>query len=208
MPQNKFRFGIMGGMGPMAGVLLQKLIIENTPAEKDQDHIQVVCFTDPKIPDRTEFLQQGRKSELASAIASSIEVLEKAEVDTVAMTCNTAHACFKEIQDAVSVPMLSIIKITFEKLKELNVSSVGVLATNGTIQSGVFNNENIERDNFCFILAFPDTHSDLLPRHKRVRLIVKNKKVDLEQVPQCYYFKDIDDLKANYFKRFPLSVRE
>ncbi len=134
----------MGGMGPMAGVLLQKLIIENTPAEKDQDHIQVVCFTDPKIPDRTEFLQKGKNNELVSAIAKSIKVLEKAEVNIVAMTCNTAHTCFQEIQDAVSVPMFSMIEIAFEKLKELNVSSVGVLATNGTIQSGVFNNENIE----------------------------------------------------------------
>jgi aspartate racemase len=131
-------------MGPMAGVLLQKLIIENTPAEKDQDHVQVVCFTDPQIPDRTEFIKKGKTNELISAIAESIKVLENAGVDMVAMTCNTAHVCFKEIQEAVSIPILNLIENTFEKLRESGISSVGILATDGTINSGVFSDKNIK----------------------------------------------------------------
>ncbi len=58
MGKNNFRIGIVGGMGPMAGVLLQKLIIEATPAEQDQDHLEVICFTNPHVPDRTRSLQE------------------------------------------------------------------------------------------------------------------------------------------------------
>lgn len=144
MTKNKFRLGILGGMGPMAGVLLQKLIIENTPAIKDQDHIQVVCFTNPKIPDRTEFLQKGKKEDLVSSMCESIKVLENTSVNAIALSCNTAHACFKEIQDIVSVPLLNTIEITFEKLKERGISSIGLLATDGTIKLGVFDNEDVK----------------------------------------------------------------
>ena len=48
-----FRIGILGGMGPEAGILLQSLILRETPAEKDQDHIEAVTYTNPHVPDRT-----------------------------------------------------------------------------------------------------------------------------------------------------------
>ena len=53
-----FRIGIVGGMGPMAGVYLQELIIEATPASRDQDHLEVVCFTNPHVPERMRSLAE------------------------------------------------------------------------------------------------------------------------------------------------------
>ncbi|MCE7996916.1 MAG: hypothetical protein HEP71_33450 [Roseivirga sp.] len=39
--------GIVGGMGPQAGVALHEAIIRRTPVEKDQDHLSVVLMTYP-----------------------------------------------------------------------------------------------------------------------------------------------------------------
>ena len=126
-------------MGPMAGVLLQKLIIENTPALKDQDHIKVVCFTNPHIPDRTKSLQEDGGKKFVAAITDSIKILEKAGVNCILMPCNTSHACFDNIQNATHIPILNMIEIALDKIRELGASCVGLLSTDGVISSRVFN---------------------------------------------------------------------
>ena len=52
--------GILGGMGPEATLDLYSNIIRLTPAKRDQDHIQVLIHSNPKIPDRTEAIAQTR----------------------------------------------------------------------------------------------------------------------------------------------------
>ena len=52
----KKQIGILGGMGPEATSELFSLIIKNTKAQNDQDHIPVLIYNNPKIPDRTQFI--------------------------------------------------------------------------------------------------------------------------------------------------------
>lgn len=63
-----------------------------------------------------------------------------------------------------------------------------------------FNDSKISRDNFHKIIAFPDTDADKLPMRDKVYL--HKPKVDLDRLPQQYVFKNINDLKEHYFKRF------
>ena len=138
MGKNKYRIGIVGGMGPMAGVMLQKLIIENTVATKDQDHIQVVCFTNPDIPDRTISLKENNGEAFSSAIVQSIKVLEKTGVQSILLPCNTSHTRFNEIQNESAVPLVNMVQIMLDKMRKENVTTFGLLATDGTIAAKVF----------------------------------------------------------------------
>ena len=138
MGKNKYRIGIGGGMGPMAGVMLQKLIIENTVATKDQDHIQVVCFTNPDIPDRTISLKENNGEAFSSAIVQSIKVLEKTGVQSILLPCNTSHTRFNEIQNESAVPLVNMVQIMLDKMRKENVTTFGLLATDGTIAAKVF----------------------------------------------------------------------
>ena len=45
--------GVLGGMGPEATLDLFDKILKNTKAQKDQDHLRVIIYNNPKIPDRT-----------------------------------------------------------------------------------------------------------------------------------------------------------
>ena len=42
--------GILGGMGPEATAYFYELIIKKTQAEKDQEHLKVVIYSNPEIP--------------------------------------------------------------------------------------------------------------------------------------------------------------
>src|SRR5688572_18739627 len=114
---HRFRLGIIGGMGPAAGVLLQKLIIDATPAKTDQDHLEVVCFTNPHIPDRTAAFFEGKDLDWVEAIIESGKLLISAGATLLALPCNTAHMHIDKIQKALSVPLLDSIRLTVDFLR-------------------------------------------------------------------------------------------
>lgn len=124
-------------MGPEAGVLLQQLIIRETPARTDQEHIEVVAYTNPHVPDRTESLKNDGGASYLAAVIDSLKLLESVGVDVLVIACNTAHARFAEIQASVTTPMLNIVELAKREILAKD-DVVGILATDGTIASGLF----------------------------------------------------------------------
>lgn len=131
--------GIIGGMGPAATIDLYKKIVEQTPAEKDQDHIHVIIDSYPQIEDRTSYILHGGKSP-APKLIESAKRLEAAGADALIMPCNTAHYFAKDIERAVYIPLIHIVKCSAEAIKKKYpyVIKIGLIATTGTIKAGVY----------------------------------------------------------------------
>ena len=138
--RSPFRIGIVGGMGPMAGVYLQRLIIEATPAGRDQDHFQVVCFTNPHVPERMQSLAQDGGQRYAEAVRASAVLVARAGATHLVVPCNTAHARLAEIQRGVGVPFVNMIDLGVRELVALHGAGVrvGLLATVGTIDERLY----------------------------------------------------------------------
>ena len=135
-----FRIGIVGGMGPLAGVYLQQLIIEATPARKDQDHFQVVCFTNPHVPERMRSLAEDGGRRYAEAVRASARLLVGAGVSHIVIPCNTAHARLADIRLGVDVPIVNMVELALEALvgEHGRSQGVGLLATTGTLEQRVY----------------------------------------------------------------------
>ncbi|MFB3897160.1 MAG: aspartate/glutamate racemase family protein [bacterium] len=133
----QYRIGILGGMGPEAGVLLQQLIIQYTPAEKDQEHIEVITYTNPHIPDRTKSLTMDSGKSYQQAVIESLQLLEKTGVDILVIACNTAHARLPEIKKYIKTPILNIVDLANQEISNTQ-GRVGIIATDGTINSNLF----------------------------------------------------------------------
>jgi len=131
--------GILGGMGPEATIYLFRLIVQLTKVEKDQDHIPIIIFNNPKIPDRTMAIVSGAPSPLPLLIDSA-KSLEKAGADFILMPCVTAHYFYKEIVKHITLPFLHLLEESVEYVKQElgNVKRIGLLATDGTVQTGLF----------------------------------------------------------------------
>jgi len=132
---NKLKVGILGGMGPEATVECYKSIIDQTPADTDQEHLPIVIVNNPQIPDRTEAILYDGDSPVP-ALQDSARVLEGAGADFVIMPCNTAHHFVSEVEEAIEVPILNMIKATIDQLEP--GSTVGLLATTGTIKTEIY----------------------------------------------------------------------
>lgn len=129
--------GIVGGMGPLATVELMYLVIEETPAACDQEHIPLLVYNNPQIPDRTKAIL-GEGPSPVEALVESAQLLEKAGATFLAFPCNTAHYFLPEVAAKVSIPIIDMIEETAIEAEKSGISRVGVLASDGTVKTGIY----------------------------------------------------------------------
>ena len=129
--------GIIGGMGPLATVDLFKKIVANTKADTDQEHIKILIDNNTNIPDRTEAIVNDGKSPVPQLTKSAV-TLWAMGAQILVMPCNTAHYFLSEVQKNVDIPILNMIEITGKHLLENGIKTVGLLATEGTINSRIY----------------------------------------------------------------------
>ncbi|MCA9956391.1 MAG: aspartate/glutamate racemase family protein, partial [Anaerolineales bacterium] len=85
--------GVVGGVGPFAGIDLLGKIAAQTAVNLDQDHLTVLNWSQPaKIVDRTEYLLGQVDENPATALAAQVQQLAKMGAGVVGIPCNTAHA--------------------------------------------------------------------------------------------------------------------
>jgi aspartate racemase len=137
-PRKPFRIGVVGGVGPAATVDFMGKVVRLTEARRDQEHIKMVVEQNPQIPDRTEHLVHGG-TDPTIALFATCRKLEAAEADLIAIPCNTAHAFVERIQPHLRVPVLNMLDETMTQVADrFPGRTVGLLATSGTVQSGVY----------------------------------------------------------------------
>ena len=129
--------GIIGGMGPLATSDLFNKIIKYTDANKDSEHIHILIDNNTSIPDRSKFILNGGESPL-NEIVSSAKKLENAGADFLIIPCNTSHYLYDEIIKKVNIPIVNMIDEVAKYLEKNNIKKVGLLATTGTIKSGIY----------------------------------------------------------------------
>ncbi len=131
--------GVIGGMGPEATVDFYREIIRLTPAERDQDHIPVLIYSNPRIPPRNEAILQGGEDPTPYLVEAA-RILEGGGAGLVAIPCNTAHHFLPRVRAGVRIPILDMIEEAFLSARALigGIKAIGLLATIGTVQSGVY----------------------------------------------------------------------
>lgn len=129
--------GIVGGMGPLATIELMRLVMEETPATCDQEHIPLLVYSNPQVPDRTKAILGEGESPVRALIESS-QLLEKAGAMFLAFSCNTAHYFLPEVEAVVCVPIINMIEETAAEAERANIARVGILATDGTVRTGLY----------------------------------------------------------------------
>jgi len=130
--------GIIGGMGPLATLDLVEKIIKSTPAKMDQEHLRILVDIDPGIPDRTRALQTGERQAVANRLLLRAQGLTEQGAKLLAMACNTAHAFLPDFSHHLKVPMVDMIHTTIGSVQRMGVKRVGLLATLGTLESGIW----------------------------------------------------------------------
>jgi len=140
--------GIVGGLGPYAGIDLNKKIFDQTISSRDQDHLNVLLASFPgQISDRTEYIYDKTIENPAFQIYNVIKILNDQGADVIGIPCNTAHCThiFDVIQKMIlnnnmEINLINMIEETalFMQNHYGSVKTAGILATNGTVYTNIY----------------------------------------------------------------------
>ena len=141
--------GIIGGMGPQAGISLYQQVLAQTAAQKDQDHVPTILWSTPdRIPDRTAFLMGKEPTNPADPVADIVSQMAGLGVCVVGIPCNTFHAppiwdkfVYNLLVQRTEVKVVHLVEATVQAIQtQMGLSSIGLLSTLGTYKSRVYTN--------------------------------------------------------------------
>lgn len=140
--------GVLGGVGPLATVLFLERVVRLTDAARDQDHVDLVVLQHASVPDRTAFVLGRSAVDPGPVLAADARRLAGLGAGFLVLPCNTAHAFAGAIAAATPVPLLSAVDVTVSAVLSSDAwtarlsgpppEAVGLLATEGTVASGVY----------------------------------------------------------------------
>lgn len=140
--------GIIGGVGPYAGLDLIQKVFDNTRACSDQDHLEIYLLSCPcRVQDRTAYLMNRSLPNPGIEICNIIEKASLIGAEVIGIPCNTSHspAIFDVLVSCIEkrniqVRLLHMIEETLLHVRRCrpDIRRIGLLCTLGTYHSGVY----------------------------------------------------------------------
>ena len=173
--------GIIGGMGPMASAVFYDMISSKTDASCDQENLDLILLSHAGMPDRTRAIlskDEAQIEEVRSKLLADAIFLQNAGCTAIAVTCNTAHYFVNMIEDELDIPFIHLIRETAEAVaSKFGAKKVAVLATDGTIETRLYQDELSKRG----VIAFtPKAEVQALVMHEIYECIKSGKPADEE----------------------------
>lgn len=134
-------FGIVGGLGPLAGADLFQKLIRATPARRDRDHFDILIeqhpFEECFAPDGS-FEPRRRKF----YVYNTIKAFEARNVDVVLIGCFLSHSFLSEIEPELQPRIVNIFSALSDHLQTVypRVGRLGVLTSTYSRRVRLFEN--------------------------------------------------------------------
>ncbi len=176
--------GILGGMGTQAGLdFCNKLAILNR-GKIDQEYPLFLLFNKSNIPGRPEsigvqtrnLLDKSKNKKIKrkyllvlKSLLLGCNVLKKSNCKFIVIPCNTAHYWYEDLKKKIKLPIINMPKevLIHTKKKCKKNSSIGLLATEGTLNTGVYNKFFDKQYN----LIFPNTSLQKKSVNRAIKLV-------------------------------------
>jgi aspartate racemase len=158
--------GVLGGMGPLATVDFLQKLIEETPARVDQEHIPVIAYSVPQIPERPPAIVGNGESPLPHML-EGILTLKRAGATAIAIACNTAYFWYDDLVAQGGLPILHMADAACDAVPGLQ--RVGLLATQGTVAAGFYQSRLRARGIQCMLSSDGEQRTLVLPAIEHVK---------------------------------------
>jgi aspartate racemase len=139
--ENSKILGVIGGLGPLATAYFMELVTNMTDARTDQQHLEMIVYSVPSIPDRTAYILGVSRDNPCPDMIRIGKKLAQQNAAYIAIPCMTAHYFFDSLEQNIPVPLIHGVRETVRHLRECGIRKVGIMATTGTIQAGIFRRE-------------------------------------------------------------------
>lgn len=163
--------GVLGGLGPYAGLDLVRAVFDETVAASDQEHLPVALLSYPgRVPDRSTWLADPAAPNPVPAMLEILRRLDDAGCAVAGIPCNTAHAptLYDRLVEGLAregraLRLVHIVDAIVAHLRELapGVRAVGVLATDASLRFRL-HEIGLERAGMDDVVPDPDVQAALV----------------------------------------------
>ena len=171
-------------MGTQAGLdFCNKLAVLNR-GKIDQEYPLFLLYNKSNIPGRPESIgsqtknlsnkstnktSRAKYNKVLNSLLKGCKLLEKNKCKFIVIPCNTAHYWFDDLQNKIKIPIINMPKEVFKftKKKCKKNSKVGLLATEGTLKTGVYK-KFFEKD---YQLIEPSQKIQKMSVNKAIKLV-------------------------------------
>lgn len=173
--KNKGAIGILGGMGPEASSYMYKMLIDlsikHFDAENNDDFPEIILYSIP-VPD---FISNSKDKDIAlRMLRGRVKDLNKLNIDSLSIACNTAHVLLEELQKESKVPFISMVDEVVREISLDNVKQVGILGSPSTLKSKLYQ----RKLNKFGIIAIVPKGKQIEMLEKAIRSVIKGNSTD------------------------------
>jgi len=129
--------GVIGGMGTMATAAFYEKLHSLQDVTTEQEFIDVIIYSKPSIPDRTEFILGRNKESPLCALIEAAKILENAGAAILVLPCMTSHFFYDELVKEVRTKLINLPDEVVKAVSANGFKKVGLLATEGAIKGKI-----------------------------------------------------------------------
>lgn len=126
--------GLIGGIGPESTIEYYRLIIAAYRERDPKGAYPSIVINSVNLQQFIEWLNANELEKFTAELVRQIERLARAGADFAALASNTPHIVFDELQRQSSLPLISIVAATCERVQQLGLKKVGLFGTRFTMQ--------------------------------------------------------------------------
>lgn len=188
MKANRRILGVIGGLGPIATAHFMELVFCMTHGETDQEHLPMIVYNMPFIPDRTAYILDNTQEDPLPDMLKVGKALQEQGADCIAIPCVTAHYFMDALEAGIPVPLINGVRETVTYLKANGIRHVGIMATDGTIRSGILHRE-LESQGLVPIVPGPEGQENVM--HMIYQNVKAGKPVEMDR-----FYAAAEDLRS------------
>jgi aspartate racemase len=131
--------GIIGGIGPESTVdYYQSIISKFQERIGSKEILPELVINSINMYKIFELISAGKEAELIEYMAGAVQKLAKAGANFAAISGNTPHLVFDQVQEMVDIPIISIVEATFIQAKGIGLGRMGLIGTKFTMENDFF----------------------------------------------------------------------
>jgi aspartate racemase len=129
--------GLIGGTGPESTIDYYRLLIAEYRRQADGSSPSLI-INSVDLKRLIAWMNAREFAPVADYLVEEFAKLQQAGVDFAALTANTPHIVFEEIQQRVSLPLISIVEAARERAEALGLKKVGLFGTRFTMEENFY----------------------------------------------------------------------
>jgi aspartate racemase len=132
------RIGIIGGLGPESTIEYYKNIINAFKSENEDLNYPEIIIYSVNMSQFVGLMRQKKYKEVISLLLNKINALKNAGAEFIAISANTPHLLFDQLQELSEIPLLSIVKATSQEVVRRKLKRPGLFGTGFTMNSSFY----------------------------------------------------------------------